>query len=470
MCVIIHRGGQLPMRFISVLITAALAAGAAAAAEPLRRIGFGSCASQEKPQPVWEAVLAAKPDLFLLLGDNIYSDTDNLEIMKAKYAKFAEVPGYQKLKAACPLMAMWDDHDYGSNDAGADNPAKEGARRLFLEFFGEPADSPRWKQPGVYAARVFGPEGKRVQVILLDTRFNRSPLKKAGRAYVPDPDPANTMLGEQQWKWLEEQLRQPAEIRLLGTSIQLVPDEHIFEKWGNFPHERARLIKLIADTGAAGVIVLSGDRHLAELSVLTDSPIGYPLFDLTSSGLNMGNKRWRAPEKNAHRVATMTSGDNFGMILIDWDAEDPQIRLQIRDVDGEVTIQQKVLLSQLRRNDRAVARANPAVPLAPGAISPADAAKRVGDQVTIQFAVKGTGAARDKSRVFLNSGDFRDKDNFTVVLDMKKLEDGLKAAGIADPREFYKGKTVRVTGTVSMFRDSPQIVVDDMKQIVVEGK
>src|SRR5262245_52517854 len=302
-------------KFIAIFIAFVPSFGFAAD-PPLSRIAFGSCAGQEKPQPIWDSIIAVKPELMILLGDNIYADTDNPEVMKRKYAQFGEVPGFQKLRAACPVMATWDDHDFGTDDCGAENPIKEASRKLFLEFFQEPNDSPRWNQPGIYMSRVFGPEGKRVQVILLDTRFNRSKLKKVNKEYVPDSDPKNTFLGEEQWQWLGEQLKVPAELRLIGSSIQVIADEQPFEKWANFPHERERLLNMINETKAAGVIFLTGDRHLAELSLYKPEK-GYPLYDLTSSGLNMGNRNWRGIEKNGHRVATMTHGDNFGMILID---------------------------------------------------------------------------------------------------------------------------------------------------------
>jgi len=436
-----------------------------AADPPLSRIAFGSCAGQEKPQPIWDSILAQKPELMILLGDNIYADTDNPELMKRKYAQFGGVSGFQRLRDAVPVMAIWDDHDFGTDDCGADNPIKEASRKQFLEFFKEPTNSPRWKQPGIYTSHVFGPEGKRVQVILLDTRFNRSKLKKVNKEYLPDDDPKNTFLGEEQWKWLGEQLYVTAEIRLIGSSIQVVADEHPFEKWANFPHERERLLNLLNETKAAGVIFLTGDRHLAELSLLKPEK-GYPLYDLTSSGLNMGNRNWRGIEKNSHRVATMTHGDNFGMVLIDWQNLDPVIRLQIRDVDGDVTFQQRLNLSNLHFPE-SKAKAITAKPLSPGSMTPGDAATKVGEKVTVEFAVKNTGATRDKSRVFLNSAEFREKDNFTIVLDMKKLESRLKDAKIDDPQTHYKGKTVRVTGTVSLFRDSPQIVVEEMNQIEV---
>lgn len=329
--------------------------GAPRVAGPLSRIAFGSCASQERPQPIWDAVLASRPQLLLLLGDNIYADTKDMDVMRRKYARLAAMPGFRAIRQACPILATWDDHDLGANDAGSDYPMKVESQKLFLDFFGDAPDSPRRKRPGVYDAHVFGPEGKRVQVILLDTRYFRtSPLKRDPKAllargpYGPNPDPDATILGEDQWRWLGEQLRVPAEVRLLASSIQVVAEDHGWEKWMNFPRERERLFAMIREAGAEGLIVLSGDRHLAELSLM-DAGVGYPIYDLTSSGLNQGARAWRPLETNRHRVATMGWGDNFGVVAIDWDRPDPRISLQVRDVDGDIRIQEKVSLSTLRR-------------------------------------------------------------------------------------------------------------------------
>ncbi len=337
---------------------AAAAARPAAATEPLSRIVFGSCATQERPQPIWDAVLAANPQLLLMLGDNIYADTKDMTVMRAKYAKLAALPGFQAIRSTCPILATWDDHDLGSNDSGSDYPKKDESQSIFLDFFGDPPDSPRRHRPGVYDSYAFGPEGKRVQVIMLDTRYFRSsPLtRKPARAgdegpYEANPDPNTTVLGANQWRWLAEQLRTPAEIRILVSSIQVVAEDHGWEKWMNFPHERERLFKLLSDTGAEGVILVSGDRHLAELSMM-DGGVGYPIYDLTSSGFNQASKSWRRYEVNRHRVATMNWGDNFGVIAIDWNRPDPRISLQIRDVDGEITIQQHINLSTICRKTK----------------------------------------------------------------------------------------------------------------------
>jgi len=320
-------------------------------ARSLSRIAFGSCARQSaEPQAIWDVILAQQPDMFLMIGDNIYGDTADMEVMKAKYALLGAQAGFQRLRTACPLLATWDDHDYGLNDGGAEFPQKKASQQVFLDFFDGP-DSPRRKREGVYDAKVFGPEGRRVQIILLDTRYFRSALKKGpgpGKHYLPLDDPQATMLGEAQWNWLAEQLRQPAELRIIASSIQVVPEDHVYEKWNNLPLERERLFRTIREAQADGVLFISGDRHLAELSMM-DGGIGYPVYDLTASSFTHSHHGWRAYEANRHRVATMNAGENFGLIRVDWEAPDPLIRLQIYDVEGEVTIQHKLTLGTLRR-------------------------------------------------------------------------------------------------------------------------
>jgi alkaline phosphatase D len=322
---------------------------------PLRRIAFGSCADQNRPQPVWESILAAKPGLFLAIGDLVYVDngTEDHAARAAAYAKLNSMPGFARLRRSVPMLAIWDDGEFGANDGGGDFARRDEFRADFLDFLGEPRNSPRRVRSGLYDARIFGPQGKRVQIILLDTRYNRSPLKRGnfsedeGR-YLPDADPAKTLLGAEQWKWFEAQLRQPAEIRLIVSSIQVLAEDHHWETWANLPLQRERLFQLIRATGARGVLFLSGDRHLAELSMM-DGGAGYPLFDLTSSGLNQAHhERWRAQEPNRHRVAAMNIGDNFGVVTIEWELADPRISLQIRDVGGEIAIQRKIPLSLLQ--------------------------------------------------------------------------------------------------------------------------
>lgn len=339
--------------FTSLLIV--LAFGIPASAEqPPGRILFGSCIKQDRPMPIFESILARRPDLFLFLGDNIYADTTDMDEMRAKYDKLGADPGFAELVRTVPTLAIWDDHDYGANDAGAEYPKREESQKIFVDFWGDPEDSPRRSRPGIYDAKMFGPEGRRVQVILLDVRYFRGPLKtgprRVGGPYLPSDDPDVTLLGEDQWAWLEEQLRQPAEVRIIASGIQVVAEDAGQETWSNLPHERRRLFDLIAETGAGGVIILSGDRHWAEISVEKDAA-PYPIYDITSSSLNQEHPRG-TPTDNRYRAVPQTyHRENFGEIAIDWDQPDPRIAVGILDIEGVPRFEKSLRLSDLQPGD-----------------------------------------------------------------------------------------------------------------------
>lgn len=328
----------------------------------ISRVAFGSCAFQWAEQPVFRAVVAAEPDLYLSLGDAIYGDFDGKttfdvtpESLRAEWQKLADHPDWQHLRANVPVMATWDNHDYGHHSAGEEFPLKAESQEIFLDFFGEPEDSERRRTPGVYDAEVMGPEGRRVQVILLDTRTFKGPPKLADRPegakgsmgkYAPNENPGVTLLGEAQWAWLEQQLRVPAEVRLIASSGQIVADEKGMDEWGNYPLERRRLFDLIAETGATGVVLLSGNVHFAELSKTDEGP--YPLYDFTSSGLTHVNEEYpKAP--NRHRVAEPFVALNFGLVEIAWEATpSPLITMKVIGVDGGLALGQAVSLAALR--------------------------------------------------------------------------------------------------------------------------
>ncbi|HEX2136648.1 MAG TPA: alkaline phosphatase D family protein [Microvirga sp.] len=338
-----------------LLAEAALAQGAP---PPLTRIAFGSCADEERPQPIWDAVLGYRPDLFLFAGDNVYGDvrdgrgvpeTELIEGLRQSYAQASRVPGMVALRSAVPHLATWDDHDYGKNDAGADFVGRHEAQKLFLQFWDVPLSDERHRREGIYHARTFGPQGQRVQAILLDTRFFRSPLRPAdqrdaaGREhYLPDEDPAKTMLGEAQWAWLADRLREPAELRLVVSSIQVLADGHGWERWGNLPRERQRLYDLIRDTEAKGVVFISGDRHIGGL-YRESAGTPYPLVEITSSGINQAFASNREPGPN--RLGAVYGAPNFGTVDIDW--WEGTITLSVRNGAGETVRRHSLRLDEL---------------------------------------------------------------------------------------------------------------------------
>ena len=316
----------------------------------IERVAFGSCSHQKKRQPILRTVVAKDPDVFVYLGDNIYGDTDNMDVLRSRYARLEAKAEFQALRGCCTVHATWDDHDYGTDDAGKRYAQKEASQEIFLDFWKVPVDSPRRQRPGIYGSHIWGPPGQRVQLILLDTRFFRDDLLPANESdlyrndYRPNPDPSVTLLGEAQWAWLGDELKREAEVRLIATSTQFGIEYNGFEAWANFPLEQERKFALIRETGAAGVVFISGDVHYGELSVLTPKSL-YPLYDVTSSGIT---QTYRHVEANANRIGTAESANNFGLIDIDWNANPVTLSLGVYTVDGRASISHTVPLTALR--------------------------------------------------------------------------------------------------------------------------
>lgn len=297
---------------------------------PLTVLAFGSCNSQERDQPLWLPILKNKPQLWVWLGDNIYGDTDDMQVMAAKYQKQLAEPNYRKLLATTPIIGTWDDHDFGHDNAGKEYPQKAESQRLFWDFMQEPVNSPLRQQDGVYNVHTYGPQGRQVKIILLDSRTHRDSLIKQDGRYVPNI--SGDLLGETQWQWLEKELKNStAQFNIIGNGIQVIQEESGGEKWANFPTARKRFFDLIARTQARGVILLSGDRHVAELAKISWPGIDYPIYDLTSSGLTHslgGGLKEGMP--NRYRVGKVHDKLNFGLIRFNWGQKQTTVSLEIK--------------------------------------------------------------------------------------------------------------------------------------------
>jgi alkaline phosphatase D len=171
-----------------------------------------------------------------------------------------------------------------------------------------------------------------------DARFNYE------LEYSPYISGDSTMLGEAQWKWLSEQLKVPADLRIIGSSTQFGITHNGYEAWANFPAEQQKMLDLIKSTKANGVVFISGDVHYAELSKITTAGL-YPIYDLTSSGIT---SKWDFATPNDNRIEGPVMENNFGLVRIDWSKPDPEIDLQIHDVDGKVRINRSIRLSDLQ--------------------------------------------------------------------------------------------------------------------------
>ncbi len=338
------------MKVTLLMLCYCLLAAGTLTAQNISRIAFGSCISQNNPQEVWYTVDSFKPDVFVFLGDNLYGDTEDMTVLRQKYEMLFGKEPLQKFLAHTKTLAVWDDHDYGINDGGKEYPKKVESKNIFLEFFKEPKDSDRWKHEGIYHSVIMGETGKRVQFILLDNRTFRDPLCRITTdedcygEYGPCDDKTKTMLGAEQWKWLEKTLMEPAEIRLVCTSTQFLVDFNGWEAWANLPHERQRFIDLIKKTKAEGVFFISGDLHYAELSKMV-IPGQYNLYDLTSSGMTHGHS---CAGENKYRIKGAYMKPNFGLIDIAWKGKDTEVQLRIVDDKGKLKIEHLIPLKELK--------------------------------------------------------------------------------------------------------------------------
>ena len=326
----------------------------------ITKVLLGSCLDEEKgPSKALMSLPGENADLFLMVGDNVYGDRDgraytnnqaDLDELKESFADLALREDFIKVRQSVPMMVSWDDHDYGANDSGKEFPFRGLAERIHEVFWGlDGQDVGQW--PGTYYARTFGPEGQRTQVIMLDTRFFRSGLTptddwgaKGKERYIPAPDGSmQDMLGSVQWTWLENQLRQPADIRLIASSIQVMPTAHGFEAWSTMPEERQRLFDMIEKTNATGVVFLSGDRHTAFVYE-EDGILPYTANELTSSSLNVSFQS-ESSEVDVRQVGAGFAPENYGTVEVDWAAR--TLQLKIKDNEGATVRENLVQFSDI---------------------------------------------------------------------------------------------------------------------------
>ena len=322
----------------------------------LETLIFGSCNSQHATEGTqWRQILREDPDVMVLLGDNVYGDTHDMDHLRAQYQLLAEQPGFAELRRRVPLFGIWDDHDYGMNDSGAEYAEKEASRRILLEFFAEPQNSPRWLQDGgIYTSYEFGEDPtQKVRLILLDSRWDRTPLTRVSKdearrrearnlgPYIPTQDPAARLLGESQWLWLEEQLQKEAALTIVGSSIQVLSGVTGWESWANFPRERQKLLRLVDRAASNRVVFLSGDTHWAEVMRFPyHGRLGKKTFwEMTSSGLT---NSWSQISPNPYRIGPATHTPNHGVLSIDWSRKPRLLTMSIRDRFGSTLLRQRL--------------------------------------------------------------------------------------------------------------------------------
>jgi alkaline phosphatase D len=269
-------------------------------------------------QPSWYLLLAEKPQLQLLLGDNIYANTTDREKLWAMHRVQRRVVGFAAVLRNVPTYAMWDDHDYGPNNSDGTTPGKENSLRAFKEVFANPGAGTA-ETPGAFYRFHWGD----VEFFMLDGRYHRSPDE------APNDD-QKRMLGDAQMKWLADGLRDSkARFKVLASGSTLMASRD--DGWRIYDFDRKRLYQAIMGQKISGVIYLSGDIHRCVLDARPASETGgYPLYEVTSSGV----------------ANSKTEG--FAMLEFDTTVADPTIRIKIIHGDATTRQDRTLKLSELQ--------------------------------------------------------------------------------------------------------------------------
>lgn len=323
------------------------------------RIAFGSCArfGSDPVQPIWTAVRSVEPDLFLWLGDNIYADTRDAEVIAEEYRRQRDVVSLQPLLREVPQLAIWDDHDYGLNNHDRTNPIRDEALEVFRRYWANPSYGTE-STPGVFFSLSRGG----VDLFFLDVRYHRSPNES------PD-QPGKSMLGQGQLAWLKQKLeesRAPFKLLIGGSGWSAAKGEG-GDSWAAFLNERNALFDWITQREIGGVVLLSGDTHVGELNCIPWSDRGgYDFYDLVSSPLaQTPGDSWleRTPEVRIRSVYAQST--NFGVVDLDLDTEDPTLTFSLHDAGGRsvwypLTLRASDLQPGVRTWDKKIAKAEKA--------------------------------------------------------------------------------------------------------------
>ena len=299
----------------------------------IESIGFGSCNRTDLDQKIWDVIANQSMNAWVWLGDIVYAEEENMDDLALKYSIQKSLPAYRKLSSKTNIFGIWDDHDFGKNDGGSEFRKKQQSRDLLFDFLDLSTDHPARSRNGAYQSYCFGVERQKVCLYLLDVRYFKEEYEKDLGLKQRYKKNNGSLLGEEQWRWLEKELlKNDAEVNLLAGGIQLISSEHAYEKWANFPKARQRLFDLLKENKIKNPIYLSGDRHFAEISVIELLP-NYKLYDVTSSGLTHSYEDLEE-EFNSKRISPLITSKNFGMINWNWDTR--KIALQIYNIDGRI--------------------------------------------------------------------------------------------------------------------------------------
>ena len=305
------------------------------------RIAFGGGAGfVPEHEYVWDTIRTQRPDVLMLLGDNVYSDDPETPQMQHYcYYRRQSRPEFRRLVASTPVFSIWDDHDFGTNDCSGgpaiDQPAwKLPVYRVFRNNWVNPYYGGGEAQPGCYYDFYLGD----VHFVMLDGRYYRN-LK-------PEDNGRPTMLGPAQRGWLLETIEK-SHGRLL---VLCSPVPWVFgakgdsrDTWNGFQQERKEIFDFLTEHQVEGVLLMSADRHRSDLWKI-DRSDDYALYEFNSSRLTNQHVHKTMDEA----IFSYNAKQSFGTVDIDTTQDDPTITYRVVSIDGEEIHRFELKRSQLQ--------------------------------------------------------------------------------------------------------------------------
>jgi alkaline phosphatase D len=294
---------------------------------------------------IFETMARTPADFMLWLGDNWYTrEVDYYSEWGLQYraSRDRSMPCLQNFLKALPHYAIWDDHDYGPNDADKSYWLKETSRKVFMNYWLNPSYGMDGK--GIYTRFLYGD----ADFFLLDDRSFRSNDNMADS--IKDfPNPEKRMFGPEQIDWLKNSLlHSRANFKIIVTGSQVLNPASPFDCFRKFPGEYNELMEFLRIEKINGVVFLTGDRHHSEI-IKVERTGTYPLFDITCSPLTSGTHKFSGKEKNnPYRVLGIDEKQNFGKISFAGEADNRKMTVSFLGTGGEALGEWSITARELR--------------------------------------------------------------------------------------------------------------------------
>jgi alkaline phosphatase D len=286
-----------------------------------------------KDSSIFEAMAKEKSSFMLWLGDNWYlREADYYSEWGVWYRAHRDrgLPVLQAFLKAMPHYAIWDDHDYGPNNADKSYVFKETARKVFMDYWANPSYGQN--NEGIYTRFTWGD----ADFFMMDDRYFRSNDDMSAYAY-DKPNPQKRMWGPRQMEWLKNGLIQSkTPFKFIITGSQTLNPASPYDCLQSYPVEFNELMDFLVSEKINGVVFLTGDRHHSEV-IRYDRVGTYSLYDITSSPLTSGVSKAGGKEKdNAARVpGTLVEEQNYTRISITGNKDERQLLVEFLGIKGQ---------------------------------------------------------------------------------------------------------------------------------------